>query len=813
MSATKISVSLGASGGGYTSASASLTVTAALDHIVISPGAASITAGVSQDYSAEAFDQYGNSLGSVTATYRARGASITGNSVSATAAGSYTVTGTYRGKSADATLTVTHAAAASSVAISPAGSSVTAGLSKTYSATASDAYGNTWDVTGSVTWSISSGAGGSWSSNVYTSAKAGSYTVTGTYNSAAYTTGLTVNLAGLDHFVFNTVGAQTAGASFSLTVTAVDAYGNTVSSYTGTNTLSVSTGTISPTSTGAFSNGVWTGMVTVTAAGSGVTITATDGSYSGASDPFTVNPTLTASAESHGSITPSGAAIVNYGSDQTFIITPDAHYHVADVLVDGSSVGAVTSYTFTNVVAAHRITATFAINTFTITAVAGANGTISPSGSVSINYGANQSFTVTASTGYHIADFMVNGTSVLGSAVDGKYTVSDVTEDTMISVSFAVNTYSVTVNVGTNGSSNLASQTVNWNSTLDFVFTPDAGYHVSNVLVNGTSVGTANSLSITVTEDTSVGVSFAIDTFAITVTQGANGLITGPSSVNYGAYTAFTIVPSTGYHIVDVVVDGASKGAVSSYTISNVQAAHMITAIFAINTYTLTVTQSANGVIAPGTTTVNYGSSQSFTITANAGYHVVDVVVDSVSQGAVSSHTFTNVQAAHMITATFAISTFIISASAGANGTISPSGSVSINYGASQTLTITPNANHHVADVLVDGSSVGAVTSYTFTNVVAAHRITATFAINTFTITAVAGANGTISPSGSVSINYGANQSFTVTASAGYHIDDVVVDSVSQGVVSSHTVTNVQVDFTNLQASHMITAFFAINIT
>ena len=40
---------------------------------------------------------------------------------------------------------------------------------------------------------------------------------------------------------------------------------------------------------------------------------------------------------------------VNYGADQTFTITPDACYHIADVLVDGVSVGAVTSYTFTNV--------------------------------------------------------------------------------------------------------------------------------------------------------------------------------------------------------------------------------------------------------------------------------------------------------------------------------------------------------------------------------------------------------------------------------------------------------------------------------
>ena len=47
--------------------------------------------------------------------------------------------------------------------------------------------------------------------------------------------------------------------------------------------------------------------------------------------------------------------------------------------------------------------------------------------------------------------------------------------------------------------------------------------------------------------------------------------------------------------------------------------------------------------------------------------------------------------------------------------------------------------------MLVDGGSVGAVTSYTFTNVTANHTIAASFAINTYTITATAGANGSIS--------------------------------------------------------------------
>ena len=72
--------------------------------------------------------------------------------------------------------------------------------------------------------------------------------------------------------------------------------------------------------------------------------------------------TITASAGSHGSITPSGNVSVSYGGSQTFTIAPSTGYHVSNVLVDGSSVGVVGSYTFTNVTANHTIAASFAEN-------------------------------------------------------------------------------------------------------------------------------------------------------------------------------------------------------------------------------------------------------------------------------------------------------------------------------------------------------------------------------------------------------------------------------------------------------------------
>ena len=70
----------------------------------------------------------------------------------------------------------------------------------------------------------------------------------------------------------------------------------------------------------------------------------------------------------------------------------------------------------------------------------------------------------------------------------------------------------------------------------------------------------------------------------------------------------------------------------------------------------------------------------------------------------------------------------VITATAGDNGRITPTGDVAVPKGESKTFTITPDSGYHIKDVLVDGKSVGAVSTYTFENVVDNHTIHATFA-------------------------------------------------------------------------------------
>ena len=514
--------------------------------------------------------------------------------------------------------------------------------------------------------------------------------------------------------------------------------------------------------------------------------------------------TITSSAGPNGSIDPSGAVVVNENGEQTFTITPDTGYHIADVLVDGNSIGAMTSHTFTNVTEDHTINATFALTTYTITASAGANGSIAPSGAVVVNEGADQSFTITPDAGFHVADVLVDGNSI--GAVTS-HTFTNVTANHTIAASFAANTFTITASAGANGAiAPNGAVVVNEGANQTFTITPNVGFHVADVLVDGISVGAVTSHTFTnVTANHTIAASFAANTFTITASAGANGSIapTGEVVVNEGANQSFTITPDTGFQVADVLVDGNSIGAVTSHTFTNVTANHTIAVSFAANTFTITASAGANGSIAPsGAVVVNEGANQSFTITPNTGFHVADVLVDGISVGAVTSHTFTDVVANHTIAASFAANTFTITASAGANGSIAPTGAVVVNEGADQSFTITPDVGFHVADVLVDGNSIGAVTSHTFTDVDANHTIAASFAATTFTITASAGANGSIAPTGEVVVNEGANQSFTITPDTGFHVADVLVDGISVGAVTSHT-------FTNVIANHTIAASFA----
>jgi hypothetical protein len=305
--------------------------------------------------------------------------------------------------------------------------------------------------------------------------------------------------------------------------------------------------------------------------------------------------------------------------------------------------------------------------------------------------------------------------------------------------------------------------------------------------------------------------------YTITATAGPNGSITpsGAVVVNYGANQTFTFTPNANYLILDVLVDGVSNPAAvaaGSYTFSNVTQNHTIAVTFVKATYVITPTAGAGCTITPGTPqTVPYQGSQSFTIAANTGYDLVDVTVNGVSQGPITSYTFVNVTSNGTIVATCRLKQFVITATAGPNGSITPSGAVVVGYGASQTFTFTPNTGYLILDVLVDGVSNPAAVaagSYTFSNVTQNHTIHVTFKPQEFVITPTAGAGGSITPGTPQTVPYGGSVAFVITPDPGYVVDDVVVNGVSQGAITSYTFTNVQADGTIVVTFRELNRFY-----
>ena len=245
-----------------------------------------------------------------------------------------------------------------------------------------------------------------------------------------------------------------------------------------------------------------------------------------------------------------------------------------------------------------------------------------------------------------------------------------------------------------------------------------------------------------------------------------------------------------------------------------------------------------NGSISPDTAaTVEKNGDQAFAFAPNNGYAVDRIVIDDTTylnngklelegyDTAQKTYTFSNVQDDHSIIVTFSADkdgdgipdkyddpeaqTCTVTASvSGAGGSIAPSGTMKVNCGESKHFTITADSGYHIADVTVNGKSVGAVSGYTLQNITENTTIVASFARNSsgttrYTITASAGAGGKISPSGSVRVSRNSDKTFTITANEGYVISDVLVDGKSVGAVEKYT-------FEKVREKHTIEAVFAL---
>lgn len=156
--------------------------------------------------------------------------------------------------------------------------------------------------------------------------------------------------------------------------------------------------------------------------------------------------------------------------------------------------------------------------------------------------------------------------------------------------------------------------------------------------------------------------------------------------------------------------------------------------------YAVTAEAGADGTITPASAEVEEGYAQEFEVKANEGYLIKSLTLDGAAVAEAAGLgayvlKLENVTAAHKIAAEFKLAplpTFVIAASAGENGTISPSGEVTVEQGAKQKFDIKGNDGYVIDKLTVDGKEVEEASdkdiySLSFENVTAAHTVSATF--------------------------------------------------------------------------------------
>jgi len=470
-----------------------------------------------------------------------------------------------------------------------------------------------------------------------------------------------------------------------------------------------------------------------------------------------------------GNISP-GAAVVNHGGMVSFWILPETGYHIGSVSgCGGAFTDNPTLYRTGPVTSNCTVSATFALNTYTVGTETIGRGTISPDGAV-IQSGETAQFTILPDAGYHIQSVTGCGGVLSGSQMTVKakkkkkkllqalsgmtYTTGAVTEDCTVSAVFEIDAYIVNASAALGGSIDpMGAITVNYGGTPTFTIMPDPGYHIKSV--NGTCGGLLDGNTYTtnpVTGNCTVQASFEINEYVVSTSAGQGGLIDPASAkVTHGNTAQFTITPATGYHILSVSGCGGTLSespvtvkakkkkkkvaqAISgfAYTTGPVTESCTVAATFEIDTYIVTAEAGTGGSISPSSAVVNYGGNAVFTVTPDDRYHILSV---SGCGGTLEGDRYTTdiISGDCNVTAIFAADTYsltIVKSGTG-NGTISAPGLTcnadacagEYEYGTRIVLRIQTDAGSRIADIKIDGISIGAVNTITFKQLTAGHSI------------------------------------------------------------------------------------------
>ncbi|MGA1706341.1 MAG: beta strand repeat-containing protein, partial [Candidatus Nanopelagicaceae bacterium] len=502
--------------------------------------------------------------------------------------------------------------------------------------------------------------------------------------------------------------------------------------------------------------------------------------------------TITLTTNAGGTVSPNTSTTLLYNETVTYNFAPAAEKQIQRILVNGVDIGSKpSSYTFGSV--DQNFTLEVYFETVTYPVYFDPNGGTG-GGEVQVykNTDALDSVPATSRAGY----------TFLGWSLDGTYILEELqitTQGETVTALWQINSYPITFDVnGGSGSS----------VTLSLQFGVDAltSGSIPTTLREGYNFlgwGTDSTIALgtyTVTETKTLYAVWTPITFPVTFAGNGGTDETGTSSflqeIEYDddAIGAAPSLTRVGHTFRGWSFDGTNI--VSSFTVRETAT---LTALWLADTFTITLVQSTGGSLAATIGgAIDYGSSETVTITAASGYYLLDVLVNGVSIGPVTETVFASVTEDETVTAIFKKEDLVITASAVGPGSISPSGQVALSATiatpASETFTFEAEPGYHLETVTVGGVIVPVTNnSYTITNLRDDTTIVAYFVIDTFAIYASASVGGTISPSETVSVNSGSNQRFTITPAPGYSTWDIYVDEfLEDSNRTSYTFFNVQ---------------------
>lgn len=556
--------------------------------------------------------------------------------------------------------------------------------------------------------------------------------------------------------------------------------------------------------------------ITVTKAGSGV-LTLKGDAKAPQLDKFEITPkdvklsefTVNASIEGEGgTITPSGETKVTEGENVEFKITPDKTHKVADVLVDGESVGAVTSYTLKDVKKDATIVAKFAPAAYTEenrfnfpTEVNGTAITAEAEHFALKNVGTGEAWPLQvsaadwASNGYFV-NAMNSGDQITlhyHAEKTGKYkaTVQFRSGDTNngLTWSEADNKIAAQTEVVKIGAGDQAKAT----HTQDIEF-------VVNEAGDGTLVFTAPEKNAP-----------QLDKFDITMVEEKAPVVVNKDALKAALADAAQKLAESDVYTEESVaaLKEAVELAQSVLDNSNAAQAEIDAATASVRTaienlqekppvqkeFTITAVAHGGGIIDPsGAVKVEEGKDQVFTIQSYEGFEVKEVFVNGESVGAVTEYKFEAVRADASIEVFFAEKEAVQADKTKLNESIAAAEEL-----LKHAEDYVPEDVQNLMEVLDAAKAVAADPAVTQETVDAAQNaLDAAMNIapiqKEFAIMAAAGEGGSITPCGTVKVERGMSQTFAIQPKEGYVISDVLVNGQSVGAVAEYTFCDVNAD-------------------